>query len=98
MTDQRYVGPADLHDARIVSVDRDRDSLIVNIRSNEGRAFGVRFHGVRETRARDCEGMMLYALVERGAETPRQYVFSNWDEDDSASLEITADGFEVIDG
>ena len=98
MPDQRYIGPADLHDARIVSVDRDRDSLTVNMQSYEGRAFGVRFHGVREMRAKDCEGMILYALVERGAETPRQYVFSNWDDDDSASLEVTADGFEVIEG
>ena len=41
---------------------------------------------------------MLYALVERGSDTPKQYVFVNWDENDSGSLEVTADGFEVIDG
>lgn len=42
--------------------------------------------------------MMIYAIVERGSDTPRQYIFVNWDEKDPASLEIAADGFEVIDG
>ena len=98
MIDQRYVGPADLHDARIISISRENKNLIVNIRSHGGRKFGVRFFGVREIQAKEIEGMILYALVERGSATPKQYVFANWDENDSGSLEITANGFEVIDG
>jgi hypothetical protein len=98
MIDQRYVGPADLHDARIISINRDSNNITVNIRNYGGREFGVRFFGVQETQAREFEGMMLYALVERGSDTPKQYVFVNWDENDSGSLEVTADGFEVIDG
>jgi hypothetical protein len=98
MIDQRYVGPADIHDARIISISRDNKNLIVNIRSYGGRKFGVRFFGGRETQAKEFEGMMLYALVERGSDTPKQCVFVNRDENDSGSLEVTADGFEVIDG
>lgn len=98
MIDQSYVGPADLHDARIISISREIKNLIVNIRSHGGRKFGVRFFGVRKIQAKEIEGMMLYALVERGSTTPKQYVFANWDENDSGSLDITANGFEVIDG
>ena len=72
--------------------------MIVNIRSYEGRTFSVKFYGVRETRAKDFEGMMIYAIVERGSDTPRQYIFVNWDEKDPASLEIGVHGIYIEKG
>ena len=92
-----YVGPPDMHDATILWLDRIDDSLVVGIRSCEKREFHLRFRGVTKVESRNPKGMMLYSLSRRGAYPPYRFVFMNWDEDDVASLEVTAEGFEAIE-
>jgi hypothetical protein len=96
MNDHAYIGPPDIHDATIVSLDQSGDCLVVRIRSYEGREFGLRFRGVTGVKSENPEGMMLFALSQCGDHTPYLFSFSNWDEEDAAFLEVTAEGFETI--
>jgi len=96
MNDHAYVGPPDIHDATILSLDQTDDCLVVGLRNYEGRVFRLRFYGVTNIRSQSPEGMMLHALSQCGNDSPYQFGFSNWDEEDPAFLEVTAEGFEII--
>jgi hypothetical protein len=53
----------------------------------------VTFRGVESVNAERPEGMVAYALTEWDAPAPlRRFVFANWNEDDDATLEVTARG------
>jgi hypothetical protein len=61
-----------------------------------GQLYIVTFSGVREVVAEGAVGMMLYALSE--LPTPREgrrFVFTNWDEEDGARLEVLASEFRI---
>ena len=98
MNDQRYVGPSDVHDATVLRVKRDVATLVVTMRSYEGLEFDLQFHGVTDVESREPEGMIVYALSQYGAAgpPPHRFIFANWDEEDSSSLEVTAEGFDVV--
>ena len=92
----RYVGEADFHDGSIVSVEQHEENVRVRVRGASGKVFVVDFSGVREVRANEPEGMMLYALSEMTSQPPlRRFVFANWDDQSKAILEVDAAGFMV---
>lgn len=92
-----YIGHADLHDARIVSVGYTGDQFKVVLRSPNGRELEICFTGVKGIIANQPVGMMIYALNEMRADAPfRRFVFTNWDEEDSARLELEAQKFTVL--
>jgi hypothetical protein len=93
----RYVGPADVHDAIVVSVHRCEDYADVVLRSDAGRLFTIRFTGVREVRGNEPVGIMVYSLSELKEDAPRRrFAFPNWDEEDKRSLEIVASDFTIF--
>lgn len=94
----KYVGPSDIHDAQIVQVTFDQDTISVTVKSCKGRLFGLLFLGVTNYEAISPHGMMLYALAEmQHAEPQRKFVFANWDDKDASALTIIAAGFHVMD-
>ena len=91
-----YVGHADFHDGHIRAVCHAGDQVDVVVEGYSGRKYKVHFSGVRRFMANQPEGMMIYALNEMRATPPfRCFLFTNWDEDDPASLEIEAREFTI---
>jgi hypothetical protein len=63
----------------------------VAIQGASGRRFTVEFRGVQSVRSHRAEGLPLYSLSEMKAPAPwRRFVFTNWDEEDDAALEVIA--------
>ncbi len=96
----RYVGPSSVHDATIVSVQEDGDSVIVNLHSIIDRQFCITFRGVKEKRMNCPEGMLLYSLsaLEQGDLT--LYYLTNWHDEsekdyDGKRFEVLAESFEA---
>jgi hypothetical protein len=91
-----YVGDPDIHDGHIVQVEKKDKRVRVLVRGFSGRRFWVEFSGVESVKSSRPEGMMLYSLSEMKAPAPlRRFVFTNWDEDDDAFLEIVAQDFVI---
>ena len=94
----RYLGPADLHDARVVSVDLRGNGARVTVESYEGRRFALEFSDVASVDARKPIGMVLYALMEVAASPPvRRFEFAASDEESGAGLIIEARDVAVVD-
>jgi hypothetical protein len=92
-----YVGPPELHDGHVVSVERAGDRATVRVRGADGTPIALEFTGVTTVTAVRPEGMLLYGLAElRGPGAGRQFVFANWEEWDNAGLEIAAREFRVL--
>jgi hypothetical protein len=86
-----YRGDADLHDGTVLSVHRDGDETRVIVRGGSGREFEVVLSGVASTTQHEAVGMKLYAVAELRADPPlRRFVFTNWDDEGDASLEVIA--------
>src|SRR5688572_26922970 len=93
----RYVGPPDVHDARVVALEHRGDRARVTIESYEGRQFALEFSGVAGVDTHQPIGMILYALVEVEASPPaRRFEFVLADEESEARLAIEARGFTVV--
>ncbi len=91
-----YVRAADFHDATVLDVETIGDVVRVRVRGYDEKIFISAFSRVRAIRATHPEGMLLYALSEMRREPPlRDFVFTNWHDDDEASLEIDAEGMRV---
>jgi hypothetical protein len=91
-----YVGDPDFHDGAVVRVVADGDLACVVVRGASGQEYAVEFHGVKAVRSNRPEEMMIYALTEmRTLAAARRFVFSNWEDDDDASLEVEAEGFSI---
>src|SRR4051812_4119495 len=92
-----YVGGRDIHDGYIRKVEVDRKKVSVTIEGGSGSYFVIEFQQVAWFKAHRPEDMMLYALAEwRGDGSVRRFVFSNWEEEDDAFLEIGAKDFQVV--
>lgn len=91
MQDFTYIGPSDIHDAVITSLNDSDGSVDVTLRSAEGREFIVCFRGVTDVKATEPVGMMLYGLTRSNEKPPFRFVFWNWEEEDPARLELMAD-------
>jgi len=88
-----YVGPAEIHDAVIDRVDRDADRLVVvlGLPNSPGRGLQLEFSEPAEVEEEHSLGMTLYALAElEGEGTRRRFSFVNWEENDSAQLDLLA--------
>jgi hypothetical protein len=86
-----YVDDSDLHDGTVVAVSHDGTELRVEAVGGSGQRYEVFFIGVESVMQRRAEGMRLYALSEMRSKPPlRRFVFSNWDEEDDAALEVHA--------
>ena len=95
----RYVGPSDMHDARVVALEHRGERARVTIESYEARVFDLEFSGVTSVDAHQAIGMILYALVEVEASPPvRRFEFAPTDDESGARLAIEARDFTVVDG
>ena len=94
----RYVGPSDIHDARVVALEHYGDTARVTLASYEGRRFTIEFSGVNVVDAYRPIDMVLYALSEVDAAGPgrRRFDFTAADEDSVARLAVEATGFTVV--
>lgn len=93
-----YVEGADYHDAVVLGIEKIGDVVRVRVRSYDGKVSVSEFSGVQTVRAKRPDGMLLYALSEMCGEPPlRSFVFTNWHEDDDASLEIDAERVRVYE-
>lgn len=91
-----YVGPGDIHDSTVDSIEEKDGGILVGLRTFDGGRIMIRFRKVREVRKNLPIGMMVYSLSKRVADSgPFLYSFTNWDDDGEAFLEIVADKFEV---
>lgn len=94
-----YVGPPGLHDGHVVAVERAGDSARVQVRTADGKSIALEFLGVTELSSIRPEGMLLHGLAELRADAPappRQFIFANSEEWDTAGLEIVAREFRVL--
>jgi hypothetical protein len=92
-----YVGDPDFHDGTIEGVRYESNKVLVEIRGNRGQRFTVEFDEVESTVSNRPEGMKVYSMTEMKMKPPmRKLVFTNWDEEDGASLEVVARDFRVI--
>jgi hypothetical protein len=88
-----YVGPAEVHDAVVASVDRGSDRLVVVVHPVDSGPRGLRFEFTEPSVVSEERpvGMTLYSLSEmQGEGGRRRFVFVNWDEEDEACLELDA--------
>jgi|SRR5919106_6175989 predicted PhzF superfamily epimerase YddE/YHI9 len=95
--DFRHVGPPDFHDGRVLQVSQPApDQVHVRVQGSEGRLYLVRFDQVHAVRAVRPENMLLYALTEfRDSDGTVRFVFSNWDDENEAALEIFAPTVQI---
>ena len=85
----------DVHDAVVRRVDQENERLEVDIVTAEGESVTFSFTEVQSVDSYQAEGMLLYSLSEMECAPPyRKFVFANSDEDDSARLEIVAQGVQ----
>lgn len=85
----------DVHDAVVRRVHQENERLEVDIETAEGQSVTFSFTGVQSVDADQAEGMLLYSLSEMESHPPyRKFVFANSDDDDSARLEIVAQGVQ----
>jgi hypothetical protein len=89
-----YVGPPSIHDAVIDRVDLASDRLIVVVRTAapESAQLQIELLEPSEVEQDRPVGMMLFALAELQADDRgrRRFSFVNWDEDDTARLDLRA--------
>ncbi len=87
----QYIGDYRVHDAVIKEVWHRADVATVVLQSIEDEIVIIEFHHVKEIRDIDAIGMMLYSISEMSGEEPyRHFVFTNWSECSTASLEVIA--------
>lgn len=92
-----YVGPPELHDGSIISLEQGSNRVTVVVRGYDGQLITLEFLGVTKVKAVRAKGMVLYALVELTESPPsRRFVFANWDEESDTMLEIIAEHFHIL--
>ncbi len=92
-----YIGDGDFHDSIIVAVEQQSDMIRVQIRGYSGKEYAAEFRGVTSVKNNRSEGMVLYAIAEFTSNSScRRFVFSNWDDQGDAYLEIEAKQMTVL--
>jgi len=87
----RYWHSEDVHDGKVRQVIQDTEQVRVLVDTSDGRLVTFEFSGVESVSLNRPEGMLLYSLTEIGSAPPhRKFVFTNWEEDDEARLEVMA--------
>jgi hypothetical protein len=90
-----YVGDPEIHDGVITNFEHQGTKASVTIKAESGRILRIDFDGVVSVKSNRPEGMMLYSLSEMKHPEHRLFLFTNWEEEDDAYLEITADSYKV---
>jgi hypothetical protein len=86
-----YLNEPDIHDATVQQVIQGDRQISVVVKTSKGLLFRFEFSDVRSVKMNHPEGMVLYSLSEMKEPSPyRRFVFTNWDEQDDASLEVVA--------
>lgn len=94
----QYLGDYRVHDGVIEEVSVMNGFATVVIISADQEKIKFEFSGVKEVRDTNAKGMMLYSLSEMSGEEPyRYFVFTNWDDYGTASLEIIAKDYKLVD-
>jgi|SRR5690242_15617825 hypothetical protein len=87
----QYLNNDDVHDGTVRKVSEEPDRFSVYVDTADGRVVVFEFTGVRNVKQNRAEGMLIYSLTEMRENSPlRRFVFTNWDEEDNAFLEVTA--------
>ena len=90
-----YVGYSNIHDGVIKKVEHREEKASVTIESEKGYIFLVQFEGVKSVKSNNPEGMKLYSLSEMKHPDNRLFVFTNWEDEDNAFLEIIAEDYKI---
>jgi hypothetical protein len=90
-----YIGHPEIHDGIITDFKHQGTKASVMINAQSGRMLKIEFDGVVSVKANKPEGMLLYSLSEMKHPEHRLFVFTNWEDEDDAYLEITADSYIV---
>ena len=90
-----YVGPAEIRGAQVVGVFRDQTTLRVVLKARGGLGLTLTFRDVTAVVDSRAEGMTLAGITRTGGAGRQRYAFANGDPQDGASLEVTAESFEV---
>ena len=90
-----HVGGADIHDGRIINVEHQGEKAIVTIKTVSEQIKIIQLDGVKTVKSNKPIGMLLYSMAEMKHPDNRLFVFTNWEEEDEAFLEITAESFRV---
>jgi hypothetical protein len=90
-----YVGPAEIRGAQVAGVFRDQATLRVVLKARGGLGLTLTFRGVTAVVDEHAEGMTLGGLTRTALAGRQRYAFANADPQDGASLEVTAESFEV---
>jgi|SRR5712692_8414235 len=86
-----YLTSCDVHDGTVRRVAREDDRLRVTVECADGRFLILEFGGLRSVKMNRAVGMVLYSLSEMKESQPyRRFVFTNWDEQADACLEVVA--------
>ncbi|HEY0348940.1 MAG TPA: hypothetical protein VGC60_12380 [Pyrinomonadaceae bacterium] len=87
----RYLNEPDIHDGVVKDVVHGGGHCSVFVRTAQGREIKFEFVDVSSVEMNRPEGMVLYSLSEMKEVPPnRKFVFTNWDEQNDARLEIVA--------
>jgi hypothetical protein len=79
----------------VIAVEQEGDAARVVVETESGRTLEIRFSGFHSLTQHRAEEMTLYSLTELEAPAPlRRFVFTNWDEEDGARLEVLARDFD----
>jgi hypothetical protein len=87
----QYLNNDDVHDGIVRKVSEQPDRLRVFVETADGRVVTFEFTGVHQVKQNRPEGMLLYSLTELRESAPlRRFIFTNWEEEDDAFLEVIA--------
>lgn len=90
-----YAGDPEIHDGVITHFEHQGTKALVTIKAVSGRIFQITFDGVVLIKSNKPEGMKLFSLTEIKHPEQRLFRFANWEDEDDAFLEITADRYKV---
>jgi quinol monooxygenase YgiN len=66
-----------------------------NIKTETARISKIEFFGVQSVKSNKPEGMILYSLSEMRHPEHRFFIFTNWDDENEACLEIIAESYNA---
>jgi hypothetical protein len=86
----RYVGDSDFHDAVVVRVEQQQDTVSVLLKAAGGSYRTIRFGGVESLTSNSPNGMIIYAISEMTSPTLRKFIFVNSDDSNDSALAVVA--------
>jgi len=90
----KYVGPRDIHDSTIVSVNHVDDAVEIVLKSYKKSRIKIKFTGVKDVYTLQSEGMIVYSLSEMKSDDNKRIFTlanSNEEEESKSCFEIVCD-------